>query len=373
MVTPLLLFASPQVDYLRSARAHGIRTALCVGSWDNLTTKGSIYDAPDLVTVWNETQKQEAVALHGVPPECIAVTGAHTYDHWFEWRASPRAEFCSRVGLPSDRPFLLYACSSRFVAPDEVAFVRNWIAQVRASHLPQFRDLGILIRPHPENVQPWDDAGLSQWPHVVVWPPVAATPLTRAAKADYYDSLYHSAAVVGLNTTAFIEAAIVGRPVYTMLMPEFADVQEGTLHFRYLVEANGGVLKTSTDMATHLWQLASACSDHRHASRNREFVQTFVRPQGCDVASAPRLADAIERTALRTSGRATWSPLRVYAWRVGLFPLAVCAEFAFLIAKQRAKGESAAPVRAFSRLLLHPKAGLLPLSRLRSVAERLRG
>src|SRR5262245_42731010 len=84
VVTPLSWFASPQVDYVRSARALGIGTALSVGSWDNLTTKGSIYEVPDLVTVWNQTQKDDAIALHGVPPDRVAVTGAHTYDHWFE-------------------------------------------------------------------------------------------------------------------------------------------------------------------------------------------------------------------------------------------------------------------------------------------------
>jgi hypothetical protein len=121
VVTPLLLFASPQVDYVRSAKALGIGSVLCVGRWDNLTTKGAIYEVPDLVTVWNGIQREQAVAIHRLPRERVAVTGAHPYDHWFGWRASPREEFCRRVGLRSDKPFLLHACSSRFVAPGEAA------------------------------------------------------------------------------------------------------------------------------------------------------------------------------------------------------------------------------------------------------------
>ena len=46
--------------------------------------------------------------------------------------------------------------------------------------------------------------------------------------------MYHASATVGLNTSAMIEAAIVGRPVHTILVPEFQHSQEGTLHFRYL-------------------------------------------------------------------------------------------------------------------------------------------
>ena len=35
-----------------------------------------------------------------------------------------------------------------------------------------------------------------------------------------FDTAYHSAALVGLNTSAELEAGIVGRPVLTILAPE---------------------------------------------------------------------------------------------------------------------------------------------------------
>ena len=53
-VSPLIEPGSPQGEYVRAARARGIRTVLCVGSWDNLTNKGLIHGPLDLVTVWNE-------------------------------------------------------------------------------------------------------------------------------------------------------------------------------------------------------------------------------------------------------------------------------------------------------------------------------
>ena len=44
-------------------------------------------------------------------------------DEWFEQRPrTSRAEFCARVGLPEDRPYLVYACSSNFIAPDEMPY-----------------------------------------------------------------------------------------------------------------------------------------------------------------------------------------------------------------------------------------------------------
>ena len=79
--------------------------------------------------------------------------------------------------------------------------------------------------------------------------------MTIESRADYFDSLHHSAAVVGLNTSAFIEAGIARRPVLAILPQEFSASQEGTLHFRYLIE--GGLLTTSRSLEEHAAQLAT--------------------------------------------------------------------------------------------------------------------
>ena len=58
---------------------------------------------------------------------------------------------------------------------------------------------------------------LSAHANVAVW---GSSPVDAAGRDDYFDSLWHSTAVVGLNTSAFIEAGIVGRPVLTILLPK---------------------------------------------------------------------------------------------------------------------------------------------------------
>ena len=49
LVTSLVKLASPQVEYLKSARRLGIPAATVVASWDNLTNKGLIKVVPDRV------------------------------------------------------------------------------------------------------------------------------------------------------------------------------------------------------------------------------------------------------------------------------------------------------------------------------------
>ena len=313
-VTPLIEPGAPQAEFVRSARALGVRTMLCVASWDNLTNKGLIHGPVDHVAVWNEAMKREAVDLHGVPRRHAVVTGAAAFDHWFDWRPSTTREaFCARVGLAAGRPYVLYLCSSRFVAPEEVRFVRRWAQQIRQSSGGALKDVGILVRPHPQNADQWRNADLTGIGNVAVWPLAGAVPVDPATRSDYFDSMYHSAAVVGVNTTAEIESAILGRPVFTVLAPEFRDTQEGTLHFHHLRSVNGGLVHVARDFAEHLVQLESAVqTPHVEDGQCRRFVEAFVRPYGIDVPATPRLADAFEALARRPARRhrePVWAPL----------------------------------------------------------------
>jgi hypothetical protein len=56
LLTPLIDLGSSQIEYLRAARALHIPTGLCVWSWDHLSSKALIREAPDRVAaeiVWS--------------------------------------------------------------------------------------------------------------------------------------------------------------------------------------------------------------------------------------------------------------------------------------------------------------------------------
>jgi hypothetical protein len=297
LVTPLIELGSQQVDYVKCAREQGIPSALCVASWDNLTSKGLIRVTPDRVVVWNDAQRVEAVTLQQVPEERVAVTGAPVFDRWFDARPSrTREQFCRMVGLDPGRPFVLYVGSSTFIAPDEVPFVERLLWRLRTADEAAIAGVGMLIRPHPANARQWHAFDTGNSTNVGLWPAIGTDPNAPDFWRDYLDSLYYSAAVVGINTSAQIEAAIVGRPVLTIQTREFAHAQEGTLHFRYLV-GDGGVVRSAASLDEHVTQLAqlldaaAAASSVEHGSR--EFVRAFVRPHGLDVPASAVFADAV--------------------------------------------------------------------------------
>jgi hypothetical protein len=296
LTTPLVDGPS-QVEWLRSAKAAGVPALFAAASWDNLTLKGLAFERPDRTYVWNDIQRGEAAKYHRIPPKKVAVVGAHTFDHWFGWRPSTsRKEFCDRIGLDPDRPFLLYVCSSRLIAKDERPLVRRWIESIREHD--RLRAVGVLVRPHVDGTV-WLENPLADLSNTAVWPPAGANPFYTERRHEYYDSLYHSSAVVGINTTALIEAAIVGRRTFTYVAPEVHGGQEGTLHFHYLSRDNGGALTLARSLNEHASHLAEALKATSDDPWRRPFLERFVRPHGLERAAAPLLVDDLEAFAER--------------------------------------------------------------------------
>jgi hypothetical protein len=290
LVTPLIFLGSYQADFVKSAKALGIPVAFPVFSWDNLSTKGLIHVQPDRVFVWNEWQRTESVEMHDVLSDRVVVTGAPRFDDFFAMQPSQsREQFCQAHGFDPRQPIVTYLCSSEFVAADEVGFVTRWIGEVRKE--PALASCNILIRPHPREQKAWK--------HFTPTEPRVAIGMPRAINADQtlYDTMHHGAAAVGLNTSAQLEAGIAGKPVLTILAPEFAEGQQGTLHFKYLLREHGGFVEVAPDFDTHRHQLADAVAGRYDRENIRAFIQRFLRPMGLDRAATPVMVEAVESLA----------------------------------------------------------------------------
>lgn len=293
---------APQMDHLKAARARGVPVAMAVHSWDHLSGKALIHIAPDRLMVWNDTQRDEAVRLHGIDASRIVVTGVQAYDQWFGRTPSrSRAAFCQEFGFDPAQPIVLYVCSvlSR-PAPPEPPFVFEWIAALRRAADPRLRGANVLIRPHPERLYEWDDVDLSGMDRVALR---GRNPIDPTTKADYFDSLYHASAVVGVFTSAFLEAAVVGRSSLTIEEPRFQEHQEGAPHYQYIRDPSQGLVLVAPDLETHVAQLARVLAhDPEAEARTRQFVASFIRPWGLDVPATDRFVESVESMASVRSG-----------------------------------------------------------------------
>jgi hypothetical protein len=174
----------------------------------------------------------------------------------------------------------------------------------------------ILVRPHPQRVDEWrapDAAAALERAGVAIW---GSNPVDPESRADYFDSLFHATAVVGLNTSALVEAAIVDRPVFTLLLPEFRENQEGTFHFHHLLTIGDGFLNVARSLDEHVTQLAAAVGG-APGRANRPFVERFIRPRGIDVAATPVFVEALEHEVSLGPPGPRPAPL----WTLALRPL----------------------------------------------------
>jgi len=261
---------------------------------------------------------------------------------------------------------LMYMCSSNFMAPNERAFVLKWIESIRHCGKTELMDAGVLIRPYPEYAEQWREVDFSPYGNVVVWPPDGEYAITESTKRNFYDSVYHSLAVVGVNTTAMIESAIIGKCVLSVLANEFNESQSNTIHFSYLKQENGGFLYLSRDIEEHIAHLEIILKDQdRMSLQISRFVSHFARPHGMDVACVPILARAIEE--LREAVPETHSAsLQTWLLRCGLYPVAVAFELGRLMThfkNKREKRERKSLLRAAAA------GGTDPLQHLRAKKE----
>lgn len=315
LLTPLVdLNASSQADFAQAARRRGIPFGMLVYSWDNLSTKGGLHVIPDRVFVWNPTQALEARRLHGVPREHVKVVGAPRFDAFLACeRKHPRGRFSAALGFPDESPIVLYVCSSAFVSGQELTFVRRWLAALRTSGVPALSGVNVIVRPHPDipltsSDERAEKVDLGAEHRATVWRPfddpralVLGTPSRHPQ--SLFECIAHSSVVVGLNTTAEIEGGLLGRPVLSVRAGGAADGQTSTLHYRYLLEEEGGWVRMAADLTEHVRQLQEAllASDEQRREIQRR-ARLFVRPQRVRKPVTPILADAIEREMGALSG-----------------------------------------------------------------------
>jgi FkbM family methyltransferase len=360
LVTPLITFGSILPEWVKSARRLGIPVGFPVFSWDNLSTKGVIHEIPDRVFVWNAVQERELIEMHNVPAERVVITGASRFDDFFRMEPSEKREaFCRRLAFAPEHPIVTYLGSSPMVSPNEPRFVEAWIARLRASNDAQLRNANILVRPHPRCEDQWR-SWRAPAERVGVFH-------TSAMSSDQvlFDCLYYGSAVVGLNTSAQLEAGIVGKPVLTIVAPEWAPGQLGTLHYEYLLARNGGFVQEAGSLDEHVDQLSAVLTHPFDRSATDRFIEGFLRPAGLSKPVSPIFADAVESLASLAIPRSDPSVISRLGRRLGLGQpeAAEAAVAAFELREAKARADRLKEKTRELRRELKKRHGITPGSR----------
>ncbi|MBK8782845.1 MAG: hypothetical protein IPO22_13795 [Anaerolineales bacterium] len=286
VVSPYIMTSDLEIEYVKSARKLGIPTIASVLSWDNLVSKGTYLVKPEWLFVWNQNLVEEAVRLHEFSRESIFTVGAPVYDPWFEITpALNRGQFCGQSGLNPAVPFILFLGSSPTITELDVELIKalmTHLEKIDADKRPS-----ILIRPHPYN--PFDMTVFeNDW--VKVFPKQGGRPDMDDTRQTYFESLYYSAVVIGVNTTGFLDAAIVDKPCVTLMDEQMREGQGA--HFNYLIDADYiEIARERTDIFEIIDRVLGGV-DIKMENRRR-FVRQFMRPNGVDISASQIMANAI--------------------------------------------------------------------------------
>jgi hypothetical protein len=297
VATPVLYPGSREQDAVAAAKAAGIPTAAMVLSWDNLTSKGTYHVLPDRLIVWNEAQRREAVEWHGFPSDRIVALGAPVFDYLFEEERPARDEVARELGIGPNEPYVVYAVSSRLGmgTGGETELARSFAEELRKLRWDD-RTPTVVVRPHPKNAE-----GIRAALGTVAIVTREAFPDSPRERAWLHGLLAHAAAVVGLNTSLFIESAIVGTPVVAIDPP--LGTGNGTAptalpHYQHLVRGGFMHPAASVETAARVVQEIARVGDARATSR-AAFVESFVRPLGLERSAAECVATELARVTSR--------------------------------------------------------------------------
>ncbi len=267
-------------DLLKATRELDLRTLMLVWSWDNLSSKAALHEHPDHLLVWNELQVDEAERLHGFPRARVHALGAPSFDDFFDVMAAverPRRE----------RKTVLYLGSSTNISTHEPDIFAAWLAAVRSADDPILRDVDVVVRPYPGG------GAWKQWEPEPGQAGVAVQRGRRWERGGLASMLAGADAVVALNTSGELEAAIADVPVVTFRAGSNAPGQEGSIHFEYLLQRNGGFVVDSRDLDEHVANLSRVLNGDHDREGRRAFVERFVRPLGIELPVSPIVAARI--------------------------------------------------------------------------------
>jgi len=304
--SPLVTVGSPEAELALAAQAVGLPTALAVAGANDLSSQGLLKGLLDLVVVWNSHQCREAMAAHGLPRSRVAVLGSAAFDPWYAARPGRAPEeLRAASGLPSEVPYVLLRSSAETPADSELTAARELAAGLAAAG----SELALLIHPDARDTSRWE---LEAVPGATIWPKGPQT----EAHGTLVDATWHSIAVISLEPTALLEAAVLGRPAF-LLGGGQPDGGARTL---------GGDHGTAIRRVADVEALVSAVRSVSHGGLEPSaFVDSFLRPLGREIPVAPMVAEALERLPERHTRALPGEPTQPRAARAVALATALAA------------------------------------------------
>jgi hypothetical protein len=304
-------YIAEDIHLLRAARRLGIPSATVMLSWDNLTSKGYMAQAPDHLLVWSDLMADEAVRYHDFPREPIHWCGAAQFDHYFGIRNRlDRAAWRRAHGVPADAGMIVYGTINPALVPHEIEILRQIVAAMRSGRFGFTPYL--WIRLHPQVIRGQYARSLEPFRQLAGPDVTVEEPCVQSDKLAWdlpKEDAYHLAellaaadVVVTPNSTLSIDAACAGTPIINLAFDGDAPVPPELsvrrfIHYTHaatILETGGIALAESVDDFVRLAKRYVADPTLGAEGRDRMIRQQLGRLDG---RAGERTADTLLRLA----------------------------------------------------------------------------
>lgn len=290
----------------RAAAELNISTLGVLRSWDNLY-KG-LRIIPDVLAVWNQVNRQEAIDLMGYSSDCVEVIGGAQFDPYFAPDSNwSRQEFSQRLGLDPARPIITLATLGAFLHLfDETYLVDFLLKAIKDGSIPGSPQL--VIRLHPasklEYFRKYSNHPDVRLSYIQGYIPSLGWTMTRDDVIFVANLLRHSSVVVSPGSTITIETAIFDTPTVVPLFhtyqPELGKEQfdfHMTRHFKRLAELDlVPIVRKPEELIAVVSRFLSEPTWYQ--AQRSQLVENYITYT--DGKSTKRLVDLMARLAQKT-------------------------------------------------------------------------
>ncbi len=310
LVTPTTGIYFGEGPLMGRADADGVPIVAVDLSWDHFTTKTAPLRRVAGLSVWNETMKRQAVALHGYRPEQVCVAGVPQFDLYADPATYlPREAFIRGIGGDPAKKLISLTTIPPVLYTFHDVVIDELLAAIRGGALGAPAQL--LVRVHPR-----DDlakyARFQGQPDVMVEKPFRASIAAEGSNVDpsprdrrhLANTLRHSDVVVNVASTIAIEAAITDTPIVNIAFDgherrAFLDsarrYYEYT-HYKPLVDAGAVQVAETPETMVALVREYLADPTRDRAGRQRAVVEQC---SGVDGRAAERVAEFVLQSLAR--------------------------------------------------------------------------
>ena len=307
----LILVATPgftemDAEAILLARRAPIPTVAIDFSWDNLTSNCKHLRKTDHLICWTERMREQAIRIHGFPPERVSVSGIMRFDLYF--RSAPgelsRDAFLRAKGLDPRAKTILITTVTRGNYQDEPTLVKNLIVERDRGAFPGHPNIFVRIHPKEDNFAEYaafsksKNVRVERGGHEMQKNLGSRIELGSDDLVNLKDTLRHADVVVNYASTITLEACVFDKPVVNIGFPPYYLNAYSFTHYQPVV-ASGAVR-----VAKSYEELVSLVSTYlREPGRDREGRARAVREfiGYTDGESYERVVDAISRIVMRVN------------------------------------------------------------------------